>query len=56
MGTGNKFDPSAFVVTDISKTQGCPLARRLGLAQGGVEGGELPVQVALGDGVIVVEV
>lgn len=27
MGTGNKFDPSAFVVTDISKTQGCPLAR-----------------------------
>ena len=27
MGTGNKFDPSALVVTDISKTQGCPLAR-----------------------------
>lgn len=27
MGTGNKFDPSALVLTDISKTQGCPLAR-----------------------------
>ena len=27
MGTGNKLDPTAFVVTDISKTQGCPLAR-----------------------------
>ena len=27
MGTGNKFDPSALVVTDISKTQRCPLAR-----------------------------
>lgn len=29
MGTGNKFDPSAFIVTDISKTQGCPLARTM---------------------------
>lgn len=29
MGTGNKFDPSAFVVTDLSKTQGCPLARTM---------------------------
>lgn len=29
MGTGNKFDPSAFVVTDISKTQGCPLSRTI---------------------------
>lgn len=29
MGTGNKFDPSAFVITDISKTQGCPLARTM---------------------------
>ena len=29
MGTGNKFDPSAFVVTDISKTHGCPLARTM---------------------------
>ncbi|MBR4099125.1 MAG: tRNA threonylcarbamoyladenosine dehydratase [Clostridium sp.] len=27
MGTGNKLDPTAFEVTDISKTQGCPLAR-----------------------------
>ena len=27
MGTGNKFEPSALTVTDISKTQGCPLAR-----------------------------
>ena len=29
MGTGNKFDPTAFVVTDISKTEGCPLARTI---------------------------
>ena len=27
MGSGNKLDPSAFVVTDLSKTEGCPLAR-----------------------------
>lgn len=27
MGTGNKFDPGAFRVTDISKTEVCPLAR-----------------------------
>lgn len=27
MGTGNKLDPTAFVVTDISKTHTCPLAR-----------------------------
>lgn len=27
MGTGNKLDPSALCITDISKTQGCPLAR-----------------------------
>lgn len=27
MGTGNKFDPSALQISDISKTQGCPLAR-----------------------------
>ena len=27
MGSGNKLDPTAFVVTDISRTQGCPLAR-----------------------------
>jgi tRNA A37 threonylcarbamoyladenosine dehydratase len=27
LGTGNKLDASAFIVTDISKTTGCPLAR-----------------------------
>lgn len=27
MGTGNKFDPSLFRVSDISKTSGCPLCR-----------------------------
>ena len=27
MGTGNKLDPSALVVTDIQKTATCPLAR-----------------------------
>ena len=27
MGTGNKLDPTQFEVTDISKTQGCHLAR-----------------------------
>lgn len=27
MGSGNKLDPTAFRITDISKTEGCPLAR-----------------------------
>lgn len=27
MGTGNKLDPSQFVITDLAKTSGCPLAR-----------------------------
>ena len=27
MGTGNKFDPTQFEITDISKTSGCHLAR-----------------------------
>jgi tRNA A37 threonylcarbamoyladenosine dehydratase len=27
MGTGNKLDPTALTVTDIAKTNGCPLAR-----------------------------
>ena len=27
LGTGNKLDPSQFRITDISKTEGCPLAR-----------------------------
>lgn len=29
MGSGNKLDPTAFEVTDISRTQGCPLARTM---------------------------
>ena len=39
MGSGNLLDPSAFVVTDISKTQGCPLARvmRKELRKRGIE-------------------
>ena len=27
MGTGNKLDPTRFAVTDLAKTEGCPLAR-----------------------------
>lgn len=27
MGTGNKLDPTKFIITDISKTSVCPLAR-----------------------------
>lgn len=27
LGTGNKLDASQFIITDISKTTGCPLAR-----------------------------
>ena len=27
MGTGNKLDPSRFIISDISKTNTCPLAR-----------------------------
>ncbi len=27
MGTGNKLDPTALKVTDLSRTEGCPLAR-----------------------------
>ena len=27
MGTGNKLDPSKFVITDLAETSGCPLAR-----------------------------
>lgn len=39
MGTGNKLDPSALQVSDISKTSGCPLARvmRKELRKRGVE-------------------
>jgi tRNA A37 threonylcarbamoyladenosine dehydratase len=38
MGTGNKLDPTAFVVTDLAKTERCPLARvmRKELRQRGV--------------------
>ncbi|MBQ5749272.1 MAG: tRNA threonylcarbamoyladenosine dehydratase, partial [Oscillospiraceae bacterium] len=27
MGTGNRLDPTQFLITDLSKTSGCPLAR-----------------------------
>ena len=39
MGAGNKLDPTAFVVTDISKTSICPLARvmRRELKKRGIE-------------------
>jgi len=39
MGAGNKLDPTAFRVTDLAKTQGCPLARamRSQLRRHGVE-------------------
>ena len=39
MGTGNKLDPSALHISDISKTQGCPLARvmRKELRKRGIE-------------------
>ena len=39
MGTGNKLDPTAFEVADISKTSVCPLARavRVALRKRGVE-------------------
>lgn len=40
MGAGNKFDPMAFRVADISKTSVCPLARvmRRELKKRGIEG------------------
>lgn len=40
MGTGNKLDPTAFTVTDISKTSGCALARimRKECAKRGIKG------------------
>ena len=40
MGAGNKLDPTAFAVADISKTSGCPLARvmRRELKKRGVTG------------------
>ena len=52
MGTGNKLDPTAFRVADISKTSGCALARimRKECAKRGIKGvkvvysEELPAQ------------
>ena len=40
MGTGNKLDPTAFEVADISKTSGCALARvmRKECAKRGIQG------------------
>lgn len=29
MGTGNRLDPTAFIITDLFKTEGCPLARKM---------------------------
>ena len=39
MGSGNKLDPTAFRVSDLSKTQGCPLERvmRKELRKRGIE-------------------
>ena len=39
MGSGNKLDPTAFQITDICKTQGCPLGRvmRKELRKRGIE-------------------
>lgn len=38
MGAGNKLDPTAFTVSDISKTEVCPLAKavRIGLRRRGI--------------------
>ena len=43
MGTGNRLDPTKFTVTDIFKTEGCPLARvmRTELRKRGIK--KLPV-------------
>lgn len=57
MGAGNKLDPAAFEVADISKTTVCPLARvmRLELRKRGINhlkvvySRELPVTVGLSD-------
>ena len=40
MGAGNKLDPTAFAVADITKTSGCPLARvmRRELKKRGIDG------------------
>ncbi|MBQ2718437.1 MAG: ThiF family adenylyltransferase [Clostridia bacterium] len=43
LGTGNRLDPSALTVTDVAKTEGCPLARsfRTRLRRAGIR--HLPV-------------
>jgi tRNA A37 threonylcarbamoyladenosine dehydratase len=43
MGAGNRLDPTAFYITDIFKTEGCPLARavRKGVREMGIK--KLPV-------------
>jgi tRNA A37 threonylcarbamoyladenosine dehydratase len=57
MGTGNKLDPLAFKIDDISKTHTCPLAKsvRKALREKGIESGvkvvystELPVESKAG--------
>lgn len=58
MGTGNKIDPSAFQVADISQTSVCPLARvmRIELRKRGITGvkvvysKEAPVKSSAGEG------
>lgn len=59
MGTGNKLDPTRFVVADIAKTHTCPLAKavRLGLRARGIAKGvpcvfstELPLPRRESDG------
>lgn len=54
MGTGNKLDPSRFRVTDIAKTQSCPLARVMrrelraeGLSCDAVWSDEPPIETGL---------
>ncbi len=54
MGTGNKLDPTAFMIADISKTSVCPLAKvmRYELKKRGIKGvkvlysQEKPIEVA----------
>ncbi|MDL2217134.1 ThiF family adenylyltransferase [Christensenellaceae bacterium OttesenSCG-928-M15] len=43
MGAGNRLDPSAFFVTDIYKTEGCPLARAVRQGVRKLEIAHLPV-------------
>ena len=45
MGSGNKLDPSAFSVSDLSKTEGCPTGP--GDAEGAAEAGHPPPEGGL---------